>query len=166
MTAHPGQLGLALLCRAKTGVLLTDLEVNVARLQRAISANSESLHPCMVEAHALDWHDRAAVARLARATPSRSFDVVVAADCNFCHTMHDPLASTLVAAATVRTHDDVTLPPTRVLVAEEERWKDTSAWWAESAAKHGLRMLSETVLPAIVQVPRPVVLKEYVLEAG
>lgn len=147
-------------------MLLTDLEVNLARLQRAVSANADSLSPCVVEAHALDWYDHSAVQRLAQSTPRGSFDVVVAADCNFCPTMHDPLASTLVAAAAARTRNGTTLPPTRVLVAEEERWKDTSAWWAETAAKHGLQLLNETVLPMLVQGPRKVVLKEYALDAA
>ena len=80
--------------------------------------------------------------------------------------IHDPLASTLVAAAAARTRNGTTLPPTRVLGAEEERWKDTSARWAETAAKHGLQLLNETVLPMLVQGPRKVVLKEYALDAA
>ena len=98
----------------------------------------------------------------------------MAADCTYCHTLHDILASTAVALARLRCRvrraaaqcagQHPRPPPTRILVAEEERWSDITAWWAESAAAAGLRLVAEAPLPPLPRVPRRIMLREYTLE--
>ena len=147
--AGTGVAGLACAVAGAGRVVLSDLAPNVPRLQRSIEANIESLSACRAEAVTLEWGN-------GLRGLDAGFDLVIAADCIFCHTLHTPLAQTCVLLAKASRPKQ-----TRLLIAEEERWKDISGWWAECAAECGLRLVSETALPDVANVPRKMMLREY-----
>ena len=107
--------------------------------------------------------------------PGFGFDFVLAADVIYCHTLHAALAKTAAALAEAR-HRCIERwrgqqqpagacpAPTRVVIANEERWKDITQWWAQTAVEHGLRLVSQTDLPSLDRIPRKLVLREYVYE--
>ena len=181
--AGTGVAGLAAGAAGLAGSLvLTDLAQNVPRLTRALADNAAALGATQATAASLAWGGAgdatdAAVRALCSSSSGISdggFDIILAADCTYCHTLHDILASTAVALARVRCRvrraaaqragQQPVPPPTRILVAEEERWSDITAWWAESAAAAGLRLVAEAPLPPLPRVPRRIMLREYTLQ--
>eukprot|EP00933_Yihiella_yeosuensis_P020367 TRINITY_DN16339_c0_g1_i1.p1 TRINITY_DN16339_c0_g1~~TRINITY_DN16339_c0_g1_i1.p1 ORF type:complete len:264 (+),score=52.09 TRINITY_DN16339_c0_g1_i1:63-794(+) len=162
-----GVCGLACAAAQAEGVVLTDLAENVERLDRAIAQNAKVVDGCDVRAAALPWADVAAAQSVAQETFG-SFDVIVAADCNFCHTLHEPLAETLVALCKIREREiqkgETLKGKTRILFAEELRWKDISAWWQETALEKGLSLQSEVELTSPENVDRKILLREYTVD--
>ena len=80
------------------------------------------------------------------------YDVVVAIDCIYCHTLHSLLAATAVRLCKQEG---------RILIVNELRWQDNDKWWKETAEQEGLVLTSTVELPSPPQIPRKVLMREY-----
>jgi predicted nicotinamide N-methyase len=149
--AGTGAGGLAVAASGmSTLVKLTDLPSNIHILEAAIRKNQHCIpETTTVEVGQLRWG-----AKMEREVESK-FDVVLAIDCIYCHTLHDILAAT--AARICKTGG-------RILVADEARWSDNDKWWNETATLHGLVLVQMIELPRHERIPRKVVLRVYRVE--
>jgi predicted nicotinamide N-methyase len=167
-----GVAGLAAACAGASSVVLSDLPDNLDILMDAVEAN-RSVIPggTDVSVSAVRWgssicqdrdEDRdqsqtgsTTVGRRDEGNPERKYDVVLAVDCIYCHTLHEILAATAVRLCK---------PGGIVLIADELRWTDSTKWWEETALRHGLVLQSTTQLPIHERISRGVVLREYTVD--
>jgi len=181
--AGTGVGGLAAACAGAKSVMLTDLPDNIHLLHESLHCNRAALtarRGCDYDigVRALRWGscsqkqsltwgvggDCASVADESdvlgegeKEKEKTTYDVVIAVDCIYCHSLHDMLAQTAVQLCN---------EGGRVLIADEERWKDQASWWERTASEYGLVLQSQTELPPHPCVPRKVILREYSVDAA
>jgi predicted nicotinamide N-methyase len=132
-----------------THVTITDLESNVARMQRNIVRNQSVFSDAVeVEAAALPWGDPNVVYEAAPA----GCDLILGADLCYNHQFFDPLLRSIRTLASMRGAD--------VFVATEQRWEHYGPLWDASLARCHMKVVDEFDLPLHPRMPRQVLCQQ------
>ena len=139
-----------------TKCTLTDLPSNLHILEAAVKDNQQVIPSTTTMAVSpLRWggkSESSSESNLEEKREEEKYDVVIAIDCIYCHTLHNLLAETALR---------ICKTDGRILIADEFRWSDNDKWWAETTQEHGLILVSTIELPSHERIPRKVLLREY-----
>ena len=149
--------GLAAACAGCTSVHLTDLPDNLDILKATVKSNLKVLPKSTnITVDALRWGAACSTNEDEKDIQGEHYDVVLAVDCIYCHTLHEILAETAVRVCKE--------PSGHIFIADEHRWNDSEQWWAETAKRYGLVLVSTIELPRHEKIPRGIFLREYVVD--